>query len=150
MFIDVGTQTELPSEESELSKSLRGQISNMEVKIRELTLNIAVLKQEIQNTCFDIEQFKDNPEDVTFYTGFSDYNTLIRGSDRLRKKSQILRDFFGTKSQKNRPISQEFRGNFWGKLGRKAISKKTADFVVIFRANFVRNWSVLCWSDQGF
>ena len=49
----------------------------MEVKIRELTLKIAALRQEIENACFGIEQFIDKPEEVTFYTGFSDYNTLI-------------------------------------------------------------------------
>ena len=41
----------------------------------------------------------------------------------------------GTKTCKNRPISREFRGNFGGKLGRKATGKKTADFVVIFARN---------------
>ena len=30
-------------------------------------------------------------------------------------------------------------GILGGKLGHKAITKKTADFVVIFRANFARN-----------
>ena len=47
-----------------------------------------------------------------------------RASDRLRKKVK-------------------FRGNFWGKLHRKAISKKTADSVVVFKAHFPRNRLVL-------
>ena len=59
---------------------------------------------------------------------------IIRG-----KKSQISRDFGG----QNRGKIGRFRGNFQGKLGRKAIGKQTADFVVIFRANFARNRSVL-------
>ena len=63
---------------------------------------------------------------------------IIRG----KKKSNFAR-FLGTKSRKNWLISREFRGNFQGKLGRKAIGKQTADFVVIFRANFARNRSVL-------
>ena len=41
-----------------------------------------------------------------------------------------------------------FCWNFRGKLGRKAIGKETVDFVV--RANFARNRSVLCGSDQRF
>ena len=41
--------------------------------------------------------------------------------------------------------SAVFAGIFRGKLGRKAIFywQITADFVVIFRANFARNQSVL-------
>ena len=51
--------------------------------------------------------------------------TEDRASDRLREKKV------------------KFRGNFQDKLGRKAIGKKTADFVVIFRENVARNRSVL-------
>ena len=65
--------------------------------------------------------------------------SYIRASDNSRKKSQISRDFWG----QNRGKIGRFRGNFQGKLGRKAIGKQTADFVVIFRANFARNRSVL-------
>ena len=66
---------------------------------------------------------------------------IIRG-----KKSQISRDCWG----QNHGKIGRFRRNFQGKLGRKAIGKQTADFVVIFRANFARNQSVLRWSDQRF
>ena len=48
----------------------------------------------------------------------------------MEKKSNFA-GFSGTKSRKKWPISREFRGNFRGKLGWKAIGKKTADFVVI-------------------
>ena len=44
------------------------------------------------------------------------------------EKKSILRDFWG----QNRGKIGRFRGNFQGKLGRKAIGKKMADFVVIF------------------
>ena len=54
-----------------------------------------------------------------------------RASDKLRKKSQVSRDFGG----QNRGKIGQFCGNFQGKLDRKAIGKKTAEFVVIFRAN---------------
>ena len=60
-----------------------------------------------------------------------------------RGKKSNFTGFVGKKSRKNRPISREFRGNFGGKLGRKAIGKKTGDFVIIFRVNFARNRSVL-------
>ena len=39
---------------------------------------------------------------------------------------------FGDKIAERLPISREFHGNFLGKLGQKAISEKTAEFVVIF------------------
>ena len=57
---------------------------------------------------------------------------ICRASDRSRKKKSNFAGFLGTKSWKNRPISQEFPGNIQGKLGRKAIGEKMADFVVIF------------------
>ena len=50
-----------------------------------------------------------------------------RDSDRSRKKKSNFAGILGTKSRKNPPISREFRGNFRGKLGLKAIGKKTAD-----------------------
>ena len=57
---------------------------------------------------------------------------LSRTSDRSRKKKSNFAGFLGTKLKKHRPILWEFPANFQGKLGRKAIGKKTADFVVIF------------------
>ena len=71
-----------------------------------------------------------------------DYD-LNRASNRSRKKKSNFVGFSGTKSRKNRLILREFRGNFWGKLDWKAIGEKTVDFVVIFRANFASNRSVL-------
>ena len=71
---------------------------------------------------------------------------FCRASDRSRKKKSNFAGFLGTNSWK----IGRFRGNFRGKLGWKAIGKKTADFVVIFWANFARNRSVLRWSDQRF
>ena len=59
---------------------------------------------------------------------------LVRASDRSWKKKSNFAGFLGTKSRKNRPISREFSG--------QTIGKKTAD-LVIFRANFARNRSVL-------
>ena len=54
-----------------------------------------------------------------------------RASARSQKKKSNFAGFLGTKSWKNRTISREFRGNFRGKLGRKAIGIKMVDFVVI-------------------
>ena len=67
----------------------------------------------------------------------------IRASDRSRKKKSNFAGFLGTKLLKNQPILWEFHGNFQGKLGQKAIAKKTADFVVIFRTKFTKNRSLL-------
>ena len=58
------------------------------------------------------------------------------------EKKVIFCGVLGTNSWKSRPISREFHGKFWGKLCQKAISKKMADFVVIFKVNLARNRSV--------
>ena len=62
------------------------------------------------------------------------------------KRSQISRDFWGQIRGKIGRFCRTFRG----KLHWKAIGEEKAYFVVIFRANFARNRSVLCWSDQHF
>ena len=66
----------------------------------------------------------------------------VRASDGSRKKNSNFAEYLGTNSRKNRPISQEFHGSFRSKLHQKAIGKN-ADFVVLFKANFARNQSVL-------
>ena len=71
------------------------------------------------------------------------FPNINRASDISQKKNQISRDFW----RQNCGKIGRFRGNFQGKLGRKAIGEKTAEFVVIFRANFATNRSVLRWSD---
>ena len=49
---------------------------------------------------------------------------IVRALDRSRKKKSNFAGFLGTNSWKNRPISQEFRRSFQGKLHQKAIGKK--------------------------
>ena len=51
-------------------------------------------------------------------------NIFNRASDSSWKKKSNFAGFSGTKSQKNRSISWEFHGSFWGKLHQKAIGKK--------------------------
>ena len=50
--------------------------------------------------------------------------TIDRASDRSWKKKSNFVGFLKTKLWKNQRISREFCGNFWGKLGSKAIGKK--------------------------
>ena len=64
---------------------------------------------------------------------------VSRASDRSRKKKANFAGFLGTNSRKNR----RFRGNFWGQTSTKSYRQKTVDFVVMFKANFPRNRSVL-------
>ena len=64
---------------------------------------------------------------------------VSRASDRSRKKKANFAGFLGTNSPKNR----RFRGNFWGQTSTKSYRQKTVDFVVMFKANFARNRSVL-------
>ena len=66
----------------------------------------------------------------------------FRASDRSRGKKSNFARFLGSNSRKNRPISPEFRGKFQSKLRQKEMGK-TADFVVIFKANFAGDRSVL-------
>ena len=73
----------------------------------------------------------------------------VRASGRSREKKSNFVGFLGTYSRKNQPILQEFFGSFRGKLHQKAIGKKMANFVAIFKANFTRNRSVLRRSDQN-
>ena len=80
---------------------------------------------------------------------FIHYRYLQRASDRSQKKKPNFTGFLGTNSRKNRLILREFRRSFRANFTKKQ-SVKTANFVVIFRANFARNWSVLRWSDQHF
>ena len=61
--------------------------------------------------------------------GFVFLTRLLIG---LGKKSQISRDFWG-----------QICGKIGANFTEKQSVKKTADFVVIFRANFARNQSVL-------
>ena len=42
-----------------------------------LKLELGGVKREIDNFRFDIEQFRNKPKDIAFYTVFSDYETLM-------------------------------------------------------------------------
>ena len=35
------------------------------------------LRYLMEHSCFDINEFKDNPEDISFFTGFSAYQTMM-------------------------------------------------------------------------
>ena len=77
-------------------------------------------------------------------------DSFFRASDRLQKKKSNFVGFLGTNLRKNWLISWEFCGRFRANFTKKQSVKKKAAFVVIFKTNFARNQSVLCWSDQHF
>ena len=73
-FADAATQTDV----SDFS------VNGHENSIRELNETVEKLSRELkQLQCqleqhkFDIENYKDSPKDIAFYTGFQDYETLL-------------------------------------------------------------------------
>ena len=44
----------------------------------------------MEHSCFDINDFKDNPEDISFFTGFSDYQTMMLCYDIIKDPAKNL------------------------------------------------------------
>ena len=59
-----------------------------------------------------------------------------RASDNSREKKSNFAGFWGTKWRKNWSMSREFRRNFQGKLGWKAVGKKNGGFCGYFQGKF--------------
>ena len=74
------------------------------------------------------------------------YAGLLIGSG---KKANFA-GFLGANSRKHRPILRHFRGNVWGKLPRKSISKNGRFCGYFLRENFVRYRSVLAHQTSIF
>ena len=98
----VSTQTDLTVEElcliTDREKNLQTQVKNLQTEVNELKcallnlnkehemvkednaklkLKVSQLQSKINKPRFDIEKYKDNPEDIIFYTGLPDYDALM-------------------------------------------------------------------------
>jgi len=52
-------------------------LEDLQTKINQLEKEICDLQDKLENARFDIDQFKDSPKDIAFFTGFADYETLL-------------------------------------------------------------------------
>ena len=48
------------------------------------------LRYLMKHSCFDINEFKENPEDISFFTGFSDYQTMMLCYDIIKDPAKNL------------------------------------------------------------
>ena len=48
------------------------------------------LRYLMEHSCFNINEFKDNPEDISFFTGFSDYQTMMLCYDIIKNPAKNL------------------------------------------------------------
>ena len=62
----------------------------MEAEIQRLTTELEYIKRKMDNLRFDINLFKDKPEDIGFFTGFSDYETLMLCFDLIEGPARNL------------------------------------------------------------
>lgn len=85
-FTEMSTQTvrETKRCQPELKKKSLKRRPTGNSRIRELELRIKTVEQEIsfskfkyKNLKFNIEHYKDNPSNIAFYTGFTDFETLM-------------------------------------------------------------------------
>ena len=79
---EIETQTELTSKEmatqtDEVYFGDPSRIEELELSIKRLENELTSVKFKYENSKFNIDEFKDKPEDIAFYTGFTDYETLM-------------------------------------------------------------------------
>ena len=69
VFVDKGVQTETEEDER------NSKILELNKTIERLLWELKQLKFKQKESKFNIETYKENPNDVAFYTGFQDYET---------------------------------------------------------------------------
>ena len=62
----------------------------MEAEIRKLMIELEDIKRKMEDVRLDMQQFKDKPEDIAFFTGFSDNETLMLCFDFVEEPSRNL------------------------------------------------------------
>ena len=69
-------------------------LEDLKAKIETLNKENEDMKKNIRETNskpkFDIEDYKSSDEDISFYTGFPNYDTLILCFDLLKEKAKNL------------------------------------------------------------
>ena len=90
-YASVGTQADEPMDLREKFQELYfvvyicllfifAMLHNMKICVQEkanLKKETLQLRYLMEHSCFDINDFKDNPEDISFFTGFADYQTVM-------------------------------------------------------------------------
>ena len=77
MLIDQATQTD-PSCLTE-SRNHENTINELNLTIERLSRKLKRLEFQLKESKFNIENYKDKPSDISFYTGLYDYETLRKG-----------------------------------------------------------------------
>lgn len=68
-------------------------LHNMKICVQEkanLKKETLQLRYLMEHSCFDINDFKDNPEDISFFTGFADYQTMMLCYDIVKDPAKNL------------------------------------------------------------
>ena len=123
-FCDAETQTEITVEildqiEADL-KEIREKKEKVERERDELSRETKRLKHLVKNPKFDILKFKDNDEDIEFYTGLPHWDALMLLYDMVNQKAQNLN--YGSYEKKGTGSEQ--------KLGRPRALTLFEEFVL--------------------
>ena len=123
-FCDAETQTEITVEildqiEADL-KEIREKKEKVERERDELSRETKRLQHLVKNPKFDILKFKDNDEDVEFYTGLPHWDALMLLYDMVNQKAQNLN--YGSYEKKGTGSEQ--------KLGRPRALTLFEEFVL--------------------
>ncbi|XP_065894872.1 uncharacterized protein [Dysidea avara] len=75
-------------------------VAEMQRRIDELQVKLSEVENAFQRSLFRLENICDNDEFVKFYTGFSDYNTLIAFYEEvLESDAKVMRQWEGKNSK---------------------------------------------------
>lgn len=76
---DVGTGSfqDYDSRDKEDVGTLQGEIEQLELQVRQLQDELAESKRTAEQSLFRLDNIKEKEDLVKFYTGFSDYVTLV-------------------------------------------------------------------------
>ncbi|XP_067030478.1 uncharacterized protein [Acropora muricata] len=104
-YASVGTQTDEPMDLREKKFQelyfvvyicllfIFAMLHNMKICVQEkanLKKETLQLRYLMEHSCFDINDFKDNPEDISFFTGFADYQTMMLCYDIVKDPAKNL------------------------------------------------------------
>ncbi|XP_067045576.1 THAP domain-containing protein 11-like [Acropora muricata] len=87
-FVDPGTQTEVFDFID--IKQHESTILELNHTIKRLTKEVNQLNHQLKEFRFDIDNFKDSASDISFYTGFSDYEKLMLCYSIVEESSKNL------------------------------------------------------------
>ena len=116
-FVDQGTQTEVFGFID--IKQHESTILELNHTIERLTKQVNQLNHQLQEFRFDIDNFKDSASDISFYTGFSDYETLMLCYSIVEESS------------KNLNYGSYVKQTDGGKIGRRRKLSNFQEFIMV-------------------